>query len=140
MARDDGAHKIGHSNNPQRRRRGLMACSSHKIELAYSTPRPEDAEEVEAFAHLLLAEHALGGEWFAVDLATAISAVDRACFGIDMGEARADRLIRIKEAGDERGYPLTRPEIIQLELSGEFGAEYAAIRRHQGHRLVVSGK
>jgi hypothetical protein len=136
MSREDGAHKIGFSNNPERRCAALLSCSTHDIGVAYAVPRPDDAVEVEGFSHLLLGEHALGGEWFAVDDATAISTVDKACLGYDLGALRVERTCRIEEMGDERGRPLTRAEIIQLELADEFGPDYAAVRRHQGYRAA----
>jgi hypothetical protein len=136
MSRDDGAHKIGFSNNPERRCANLLSCSTHDMCVAYAVPRPDDAVDVEGFAHLLLREHALGGEWFSVDDATAISTVDTACLGYDLGALRVERTCRIEAIGDNRGYPLTRAEIVQLELAGEFGPDYAAVRRHQGYLLA----
>lgn len=70
--------KIGYSTVPVVRRGILEYECKTPVRLVYATDPIMEAVRVERRSHQLLASAARGGEWFAVDIATAKSVVRRA--------------------------------------------------------------
>lgn len=76
MRDGDGYHKVGHSRDPNLRRRGI----SRSVELVYSTGVLDEAERVEYIAHKILKREGrhIEGEWFSASLDEAIAAINEA--------------------------------------------------------------
>jgi len=70
--------KIGFSTVPVVRRAILEYENRTPVRLVYATDPIMDAVRVERRSHQILAAAARGGEWFAVDIATAKAVVRRA--------------------------------------------------------------
>lgn len=84
MACDDGTVKVGRSHDPGRRLSAIQTARSGAVTLAHAAPvHPRLAAAVEASAHAALAPYRLRGEWFRIDAATAVAAVDRAAIRHD---------------------------------------------------------
>ena len=73
--------KVGRSNDPETRRRGLETCHNFRLELLAIFP---GKGHLEAAVHLRLGEHrstrGAGNEWFRIDLQGALRAVAMASF------------------------------------------------------------
>jgi len=67
-------HKIGHSTSPARRMSHLQGGSRQRLSLVASEPC-DNAPQIEAYAHWLLRESQIRGEWFAVTAEAALVAI-----------------------------------------------------------------
>ena len=78
MQAEDGSGpvKVGISGDPNARCVGVSAAADIKMRLVHCTPPVKNARTAERAAHSRLAKHRLQGEWFSVDPAVAIAAVD----------------------------------------------------------------
>ncbi|MHC2016282.1 GIY-YIG nuclease family protein [Methylobacterium sp. CM6247] len=66
-SREDGPHKVGLSVDPGRRLKGLQTGNPRRLVVKRAAPSPtNDASAVERYAHYLLRESAILGEWFNV--------------------------------------------------------------------------
>lgn len=82
--RADGAHKIGVSAYLEQRRLGLMVSVRQDVQFICFWPQaPDEAFRIERMAHDVLAEWALGEEWFKVSTRAACAAVLDAIEGFD---------------------------------------------------------
>jgi hypothetical protein len=85
MQRQDGAVKIGISEDPQSRRQTVQAEVGQPVQLCiWSYARP-DARRIEALSHKILVESHAYGEWFWVTVREAQAAIEKA---IDIHEGR----------------------------------------------------
>lgn len=129
ISRDDGANKIGVSYEPKNRFRQIQHCSGHKMKLQYeSEPLPE-YRQIERNAHILFDRFALGGEWFRITTCDAIAAIKRLLAELKLPRQQTIKLDAIDKINAGRSIPLTRNEIIELELNGRFGEFWANSRR-----------
>jgi hypothetical protein len=72
--------KIGFAKNPESRRARLQTGAPYKLAVAYSVPVTEPAQ-IEVAIHRHFAKHRTQGEWFAVEVAAAIEAIEAAIRG-----------------------------------------------------------
>ena len=73
--------KVGRSIKPEERRKTLEFGSGLRVTLEFCSDPILNASAVEAAAHVILADKRSIGEWFSVDAATAIGAVEKALSG-----------------------------------------------------------
>lgn len=72
----NGRHKIGVTSNPLKRCRELSRdLDGVAVSMVHLEPHALESFEIEGRAHAMLEDHHEGGEWFAVDRETAVSAV-----------------------------------------------------------------
>jgi hypothetical protein len=81
----NGWHKVGHTAKPTTREYHLSRERGCPVRMVHIEPGRINAEYVEVTAHWLLAEHENTREWFKVDAATAIRAVEEAREKVDAG-------------------------------------------------------
>lgn len=81
----NGWHKIGITAAPKIRAYHLARDRRMPVEILKLFPPRKDAHRVEVTAHWLLSEYENGREWFNVDRATALSAVEDAYAKVDAG-------------------------------------------------------
>lgn len=74
-----GHKKIGYGKSPRSRLKQLQTGNPERLEILHTVEvSDKQARLVEKSSHVILAEYRLTGEWFDVDLETAITAIDRA--------------------------------------------------------------
>ena len=90
-----GPQKIGIAGNVERRLRSVQTGSHVPIVLAFSAETEGDgiAEQVENYAHWILREKRLHGEWFDVTPSEAKAAVSNAAAAVAKGE-KIEKLVR----------------------------------------------
>jgi hypothetical protein len=95
MGAATGPQKIGIAGNVARRLRSIQTGSHVPIVLAFSAETEGDgvAEKVENYAHWLLREKRLHGEWFDVTPSEARTAVNNAVIAVANGE-KIEKLVR----------------------------------------------
>lgn len=69
--------KVGKSNNPRSRWKGIRCSNPQPVELVYEVSTPNDFA-VEREAHRILDEYRQGGEWFRTTTEVAIRAIEEA--------------------------------------------------------------
>lgn len=79
MQNSEGLVKIGISNNPEQRRRGLVNASGFNVDLLYTSSMIGNADEIERSLHLEFANYRKKGEWFLVDSHKLVVKRVRAC-------------------------------------------------------------
>jgi hypothetical protein len=78
MQRADGSVKVGISEDPDRRKGGLISETRQSVSLIFATAARSDARRVEDIAHKILRDGHQTGEWFVVPIESAMSAVSQA--------------------------------------------------------------
>jgi DNA-binding XRE family transcriptional regulator len=83
----DGPQKIGHAKRLNHRLRAIQSANGFKLEVAGSFELPIlEAQDVERYAHYLLRDRRLRGEWFDVSPTDAVAVVDRAIIEVRAGK------------------------------------------------------
>ena len=81
-----GQLKVGVAAEPRRRLRQLQVGNARRLSLRRFVPfQGDDPEAVERYAHWLLRDHHVGGEWFVVDEKTAVVALLGAAMAVIKG-------------------------------------------------------
>lgn len=130
-----GHKKIGFGKSTQTRLKQLQTGNPERLEVLHKVEVPDgDARRIEKTAHLHLAEWRLTGEWFDVDLDTAIQAVDRAVnptpYGVIREEERQRRLAEIQTlmaVNDEKSQGIRREISALKERLRERGDELLSL-------------
>lgn len=87
MGGDEGPLKIGRALRPKSRLHSVQTGSPRLIRLLFEAQAPDGLDaEAEALAHMALRESWVSGEWFAVPLDTARSAINEAIHAAARGE------------------------------------------------------
>ena len=152
-ATDSGPVKIGSSASPQKRLSHIQIGNPVRLYALRVWDHPF-AGRVETATHKLLKSLRLQGEWFSVGLEAASKAVEQAIAGYQPPEpsltvmptenvshvatnieiAQRKRIDQIEAIEIALGRRLSRREVIQRELAGEFGDEWREVRVAQGWR------
>lgn len=128
-ADQDGRHKIGVTNNPQARRQQLSRdLGGTAVDMVRIEPHRDDAFDVERRAHATLAAHHEGGEWFQVDQATAINALEAALRETSAPVTRNDGR-KLSNGGRPRF--LSEPRMASFTCDGEMREAIEEWRRKQ---------
>lgn len=94
----DGPQKIGIAKDVQKRRKEIQTGSHFVLQLASAIEVPIDlAVHVECYAHWLLRDCRLAGEWFRVSPGRAIVAVREALEAVQRGERQGRRSVGRKK-------------------------------------------
>lgn len=92
----DGPQKIGIAGDPKKRLMAIQTGSHAPVAIALSVEASDGgAEHVENYAHWLLRDARLSGEWFRVTPEQATKAVTEAVEAVSKGE-RKEKLVRGK--------------------------------------------
>jgi hypothetical protein len=87
IAAGSNAVKIGRSQKPAERMASLQTAHYEPLKLAFSLPCDEaQAALIERFAHVMLREKRLAGEWFGVTVEEATQAIQAALERVRNGE------------------------------------------------------
>lgn len=111
-----GLQKIGFSSAPDNRCRKLQSTRSGKLKCWHRVAvPPEMARTAEQYAHALLAEDRVHGEWFDVSIDAAIAAVDQAISAVLAGGKPEDII------------PKPKTRLIAAHLSRDVGRQLRQI-------------
>ncbi len=96
---EGGPVKIGVAGDPLARLEALQTASFARLSLEYAGGiTPNGARQVEAQVHRRLADHRLSGEWFKVEPAHAVAAIQQVASDLGFGvEAHALRPVASQE-------------------------------------------
>ena len=118
MSRADGCHKIGFSQDLTRRQRALQNEFRMPIQLVHYIDRPGDANPAEWYAHYLLREHRRDGEWFAVEAARAVEAIQQASDRLDLEQkCREEDKRRTTAQAKQRAIVQAQEDILGRQMS-----------------------
>ncbi|QPF81717.1 GIY-YIG nuclease family protein [Bradyrhizobium genosp. L] len=84
-----GPQKIGIARDVQKRMKTIQSGSFEPLAIGFCLESPDLAVHIESYAHWLLRDHRMSGEWFKVSPDAAISAVKEAAAAVALGERRA---------------------------------------------------
>lgn len=94
----DGPQKIGLATDPSGRLKHVQCGSPVALAVGFSLPLPADrALKVERYAHWLLREHRLEGEWFSVTPRKAKEAIIAAARAIEEGAQQSRKTLGRKK-------------------------------------------
>lgn len=125
-----GPQKIGIARDTEKRRGDLQIGYPHRLVVAFATPH-EDARAVELFAHSILAERRLNGEWFDVEPEAAIAAIRDAVSRVDAGEELPERAVVAPEPMSAETFRQTLRDVglRQRQLAAELGLAAQTVNR-----------
>jgi hypothetical protein len=97
-----GPQKVGLAANARRRVAELQVGSHTPLKLGFSVEiEAAEAWPVESYAHWILRDHSVGGEWFSVSVEDAVRAIGEAIAAVRRGERKGSKSVGRKKRWSE---------------------------------------